>query len=78
MGKTDLGVRMRFTDFNASKNVLLVLSMLFLISCTDTSVKKDDTLMLKNRNEELNRIAERYVKLMLGMDTSMLITAILP
>ena len=60
---------MRFRDLYVSKNVLLVFSMFFFFSCTDTSVKKDDIPLLKNRNEELNRIAERYVKLMLGMDT---------
>ena len=52
-----------------STNVLLVFSVIFFYSCADTNVKKDVTPLLKNRNAELNTIAERYVKLMLGMDT---------
>ncbi|MCH8271730.1 MAG: hypothetical protein IIB41_00615, partial [Candidatus Marinimicrobia bacterium] len=52
-----------------SINGVLILSMLFLLSCTDTSLKKDAAPRLNNANEELNRIAKRYVKLMLGMDT---------
>ena len=60
---------MRFTDLKMSINGVLILSMLFLLSCTDTSLKKDAAPRLNNANEELNRIAKRYVKLMLGMDT---------
>ena len=60
---------MRFTDLKMSINAVLIFSMLFLLSCTDTSLKKDAVPRLNNANEELNTIAERYVKLMLGMDT---------
>ena len=60
---------MRFKDLKMSINGMLILSVFLLFSCTDTSLKKDVTRRLYNANEELNRIAERYVKLMLGMDT---------
>jgi len=59
----------RFKQFNTSINGMLILSMLFLLSCTETSLKKEVGPQLNNANEELNKIADRYVKLMLGMDT---------
>lgn len=60
---------MRFKELNNSINGMLIFSMFFFFSCTDTNLKKDKIPRSDNANEELNRIAERYVKLMLGMDT---------
>lgn len=60
---------MRFKDLTVLLNVLSVFFILFLFSCAESNIKKDVTPLPKNPNEELNTIAESYVRLMLGMDT---------
>ena len=60
---------LRFKNLKMLLNGMLIFSTLLLYSCADRNLKKDLSPRLNNANEELNKIAERYVKLMLGMDT---------
>jgi len=47
---------------------IVLLSLFILIGCTKESVKSDEMLTPQSIEETINKFAESYVKIMLGMD----------